>query len=226
MFSNPFFRSAKADAAWHRVGLLSEFPEISPDSDCTVTASCKAFRIPAGTTNKPEETDIDLPGDLKDQVLVFRYKGNVHAIDHGSLFDIEDFGITLSAGITCPKHGWGFDIFSGKADRGNYKLKIWEVQVRDVAGSEEKQVFAPIILSTFHRVRLESMTSPTQLPLLTSDRSSPYGAHDHRFRIGAASLCAQTGQSILAKPDLDQLVSLDVVLRPWAVQFVIGLMGK
>ncbi|KAL4996458.1 hypothetical protein BDV10DRAFT_110968 [Aspergillus recurvatus] len=154
MFTNPFFRSAKADAAWHRVGLLSDFPEISSDSDCQVTSSCKAFRIAAGTTEKPVETDIDVPGDLKDQVLVFRYKGNVHAIDHqcphssyplsqGSLFDIEDFGITLSAGITCPKHGWGFDIFSGKADRGNYKLKIWEVQVRDGPGgnSDEKEVW-------------------------------------------------------------------------------------
>ncbi|KAJ5894041.1 hypothetical protein N7495_005732 [Penicillium taxi] len=55
----------------------------------------------------------------------------MHAIDHGTLFDIEDFGITLSTGVTCPKHGWSFDLFSGQADRGNYKLKIWEVQLRD-----------------------------------------------------------------------------------------------
>lgn len=31
-----------------------------------------------------QEVDIDLPGDLKDQVLVFKYKGKVHAIDHVS----------------------------------------------------------------------------------------------------------------------------------------------
>jgi hypothetical protein len=96
MFTNAFFRSAKADAAWHRVGLLSDFPEISPDSDCQVTSSCKAFRIPAGTTETPVEMDIGLPGDLKDQVLVFRYKGNVHAIDHVSLdtsFPIQMYGI-------------------------------------------------------------------------------------------------------------------------------------
>jgi nitrite reductase/ring-hydroxylating ferredoxin subunit len=45
-------------------------------------------------------------------------------------FDIEDFGIVLSAGITCPKHSWSFDLFSGRSDRGNYKLKVWEAEVR------------------------------------------------------------------------------------------------
>lgn len=57
-------------------------------------------------------------------------------LSQGNLFDIEDFGITLSAGITCPKHGWSFDIFSGKGDRGTFKLKVWEVQLRDAAGSD------------------------------------------------------------------------------------------
>ena len=56
-------------------------------------------------------------------------------LSQGNLFDIEDFGITLSAGITCPKHGWAFDIHSGVADRGNYKLKVWEVQLRDAKSS-------------------------------------------------------------------------------------------
>lgn len=49
-------------------------------------------------------------------------------------FDIEDFGIVLSAGLTCPKHGWSFDLFSGRSDRGNYKLKVWEAEVRDAKG--------------------------------------------------------------------------------------------
>jgi hypothetical protein len=53
------------------------------------------------------------------------------------LFDIEDFGVVLSAGITCPKHGWSFDVFSGMADRGSYKLKVWEVQLRDVTDADE-----------------------------------------------------------------------------------------
>lgn len=49
-----------------------------------------------------------------------------------------------SSGITCPKHGWSFDLSSGRGDRGNYKLQIWEVELRTVpeacppaAGSED-----------------------------------------------------------------------------------------
>ncbi|KAI9931383.1 hypothetical protein ASPWEDRAFT_25738 [Aspergillus wentii DTO 134E9] len=133
---------------WQRVGLASAFPDISAD-ESLITPSCKAFTIPK--TNGPEapvEADIDQPGELKDQVLVFKYKGKIHAIDHqcphsafplsrGSLFDIEDFGITLSAGVTCPKHDWSFDIHSGQGDRGNYKLKVWEVQLRDTTTDSE-----------------------------------------------------------------------------------------
>ncbi|KAA8648837.1 hypothetical protein EYZ11_006911 [Aspergillus tanneri] len=146
---NPFIPLSRADAAWYLVGLASAFPDLSLDNDDSqIMPGCKAFSIPNtyGPQNlkAPVETDIDLPGrDLKDQVLVFKYKGKFHAIDHqcphssfplsrGRLFDIEDFGITLSAGITCPKHGWSFDIFSGQSDRGNYKLKVWEVQLRDL----------------------------------------------------------------------------------------------
>jgi nitrite reductase/ring-hydroxylating ferredoxin subunit len=44
----------------------------------------------------------------------------------------------------CPKHDWSFDIITGKADRGTYKLKVWEVQLRDPpAGAEndDKEVW-------------------------------------------------------------------------------------
>ena len=44
----------------------------------------------------------------------------------------------LSAGLTCPKHGWSFDIFSGRSDRGYYKLKVWEIQLREPASIDEK----------------------------------------------------------------------------------------
>ncbi|POR35226.1 Rieske domain-containing protein [Tolypocladium paradoxum] len=144
---NPFRRNARADAAWHPVGLASSFPDLGLDNDGSrIAHRCKAFIVPKldglGEPEAPVEADIDLPGDMKDQIIVFKYKGNFHAIDHqcphssfplsqGSLFDIEDFGIVLSAGLTCPKHGWSFDIFSGRSDRGSYKLKVWEVQLRD-----------------------------------------------------------------------------------------------
>lgn len=76
------------------------------------------------------------------QVLVFRYRNKLHAINHscphrthplsrGSLYDIEDFGIVFSAGITCPGHGWAFDVNTGMCDRGSYKLQVWEVEERD-----------------------------------------------------------------------------------------------
>ncbi|KAJ5125092.1 Glucose-methanol-choline oxidoreductase N-terminal [Penicillium bovifimosum] len=145
---NPFTRTT---ANWHPVGLASQLPSI--EDDMRIVPRCKAFNVP---TNGPMERveDIDLPGELKDQVLVFKYKGKYHAIDHqcphssfplsqGNVFDIEDFGITLSAGITCPKHGWSFDLFTGQADRGNYKLKVWEVQLRDTPtpGSIDQEVW-------------------------------------------------------------------------------------
>ncbi|KAF4266760.1 hypothetical protein KXX33_006653 [Aspergillus fumigatus] len=142
---NPFRAPSRVDGAWHKVGLASAFPDLDIDYDGRrITAKCKAFRIPNSNPNGsqeagcPVEADIDLPGDLKDQVLVFKYKGKFHAIDHGSLFDIEDFGVVLSAGITCPKHGWSFDLFSGQSDRGNYKLKVWEVQLRDPPASTDR----------------------------------------------------------------------------------------
>ncbi|CAG8944394.1 unnamed protein product [Penicillium salamii] len=147
---NPFTR--RSTAAWYSVGLASDLPNLDEDGQ-RVAPKCKAFTIP---TNGPMERveDIDLPGELKDQVLVFKYKGKYHAIDHqcphssyplsqGRLFDIEDFGVVLSAGITCPKHDWSFDIFSGQADRGKYKLKVWEVDLRasTIPGVTEQEVW-------------------------------------------------------------------------------------
>ena len=62
-----------------------------------------------------------------------------YPLSNGILFDIEDFGIRLSAGIRCPKHDWSFDLIRGVGDRGNYRLKVWEVQLRPIAqGSDGK----------------------------------------------------------------------------------------
>ncbi|RAH79130.1 Rieske [2Fe-2S] domain protein [Aspergillus japonicus CBS 114.51] len=166
MNMNPFHRPAQTAATWRKVGLTSDFPDVdSEEAKSRIKASCKAFHVPTTAptdecpSDTPVEADLDMPGNINEQVLVFRYKGKFHAIDHqcphalyplswGSVFDIEDFGITLSAGINCPKHGWSFDLFSGQADRGNYKLKVWEVQLRDppasqggAAGSVEQEVW-------------------------------------------------------------------------------------
>ena len=58
-------------------------------------------------------------------------------LSDGTLFDIEDFGIVFSAGITCPKHGWSFDLVSGHGDRGNYRLKLWDIQLCPISGCGE-----------------------------------------------------------------------------------------
>lgn len=83
MTMNPFIQPSQG-VAWNLVGLTSAFPEITLEEDACITPKCKAFSIPR--TKDPnaavQEVDIDLPGDLKDQVLVFKYKGKVHAIDH------------------------------------------------------------------------------------------------------------------------------------------------
>ena len=55
----------------------------------------------------------------------------------------------LSSGLTCPKHGWSFDLYTGQGDRGNYKLPVWELELRpardggagDGGKDEEKEVW-------------------------------------------------------------------------------------
>ena len=62
-----------------------------------------------------------------------------YPLSKGTPFDIEDFGVRLSAGIRCPKHDWSFDLVRGNGDRGNYRLKIWEVQLRPISGARDDE---------------------------------------------------------------------------------------
>ncbi|TEA18313.1 Apoptosis-inducing factor 3 [Colletotrichum sidae] len=154
---------SRADAGWFSAGLASSFPDLGSDEgnlsdlrfcDADLKPGCKVFHAPKSDIPQATEVDLgpdatgstELEGDLKDQVMVFKFKGKFHAIDHkcphssyplskGTTFDIEDFGIVLSAGVSCPKHGWSFDLFSGMSDRARYKLGVWETQLRDVRGS-------------------------------------------------------------------------------------------
>ncbi|KAK4184831.1 hypothetical protein QBC35DRAFT_390816 [Podospora australis] len=161
-FLSAFRTPTRPEAQWFRVGLVSSFPEVGEDDenlsrprtcDTQSKQACRIFNIPK--TAPSEGTEVPVPdgevcGDMTDQVMVFKHRGKIHAIDHqcphssfplsqGTPFDIEDFGIALSAGITCPKHGWSFDLFSGRADRGSYKLKVWEVQLRDPKTAEDPE---------------------------------------------------------------------------------------
>ncbi|TWU73741.1 hypothetical protein ED733_001367 [Metarhizium rileyi] len=155
-----FFRS-RPDASWVSAGPASSFPNLGEDAgnlvrprlcDAHLAPGCKVFHVPKEQPSQaseihiaPESSQSVAGDDLKDQVLVFQYRGKFHAVDHrcphqsyslsnGIPFDIEDFGIVLSAGLTCPKHGWSFDLFSGMSDRAAYKLPVWEVQLRDKDG--------------------------------------------------------------------------------------------
>ncbi|KAL2261060.1 hypothetical protein VTK26DRAFT_4748 [Humicola hyalothermophila] len=167
IFLNPFRGPSRAGTEWFSVGLASSYPDVGLNDDeprlCgnhgqDGRPGCKVFHVPSTDASQRTEVEIspasNIAQDLTDQVLVFQYRGKFHAVDHqcphssyplsqGIPFDIEDFGIVLSAGITCPKHNWSFDLFTGMSDRGNYKLKVWEVQLRDIDGkdTDDKEVW-------------------------------------------------------------------------------------
>ncbi|KAM3512406.1 hypothetical protein MY11210_003972 [Beauveria gryllotalpidicola] len=184
---NYFWPPTRPQAQWIFVGPLAQFPDVGGDDGNLIQPrACNAKSLPGcrilvvPKTDPSHAAEIAIPPgaatspsegqDLKDQVVVFRYRDKVHAVDHvriqsetklvfcrssanslspspqqcphnayplsnGTPFDIEDFGIVLSTGLTCPKHGWSFDIFTGQSDRGLYKLPVWEVQLRDVDGN-------------------------------------------------------------------------------------------
>ncbi|KAF5017816.1 hypothetical protein F66182_10230 [Fusarium sp. NRRL 66182] len=151
---NPFGSFFRRGAEWTFVGHTSSFPDVDDDAgnlakhrlcNAKSTPGCKAFYVPKEDPSSAAEVvvgDDGLGDPLTDQVLVFQYKGIFHAVDHscphsqfplsnGIPFDIEDFGVALSVGLQCPKHGWSFDVFTGMSDRGNYRLTTWEVEIRD-----------------------------------------------------------------------------------------------
>lgn len=160
----------RAGDGWFSAGLASSFPNITDSSEkyfklawpqpCTPSSSsdantkvpgCKVFHPkPAGTspgaTATVEEVDMDTAvGEdawlMREQVLVFQYKGTFHAVDHacphrayslswGQPFDIEDAGRVVGRGIRCRGHSYAFELSTGIGDRGNYRLGVWEVELR------------------------------------------------------------------------------------------------
>ncbi|GAP90497.1 putative rieske domain-containing protein [Rosellinia necatrix] len=168
----PFVSPSREGDAWFFAGLTSSFPSLTesgadvldepqPCGNGESSPGCKVFHVPLSDASQAKQVEGDAMTShngvaLQDQVLIFQYKGKIYAIDNkcphsafplakGTPFDIEDFGVVLSAGITCPKHGWSFDLFTGRADRSNYLLRRWEVQLRPVkdarikAGSDDSQ---------------------------------------------------------------------------------------
>ncbi|KAI1180521.1 hypothetical protein F4777DRAFT_573751 [Nemania sp. FL0916] len=158
-----FIPTSRKGDAWFFAGLKSSFPNLTESGAdvlhepraCENSESargCKVFHVPSNDASQAEQIEgeemiLHNGAALLDQVLIFQYKGKVHAIDNkcphsafplakGTPFDIEDFGVVLSAGIHCPKHGWSFDLFTGTSDRNNYKLRTWEVQLRPISNAK------------------------------------------------------------------------------------------
>lgn len=101
LFFNPFSRSQGGNA-WFRVGLASSFPDITGEDDDNIAHArscgdgadtkpgCKVFYVPREDSSRANEVALDdsgapsEPGSLRDQVLVFQYKGKFYAINQAS----------------------------------------------------------------------------------------------------------------------------------------------
>lgn len=97
-----FFEApSRLGAEWFSVGLASSFPESGFDDDnlakyraCNeeLRPGCKVFQVPRDDSSQRAEVLIGQDGNLeasdmkglKDQVLVFKYRGKFHAVDHVS----------------------------------------------------------------------------------------------------------------------------------------------
>lgn len=96
---NWFQSPSRSGDAWFSVGLASSFPDIGLDEvdgdlsqprPCNAEdkPGCKVFHVPE--TNSSQRTEVSVTeGEisdeaLKDQVLVFQYRGKFHAVDHVS----------------------------------------------------------------------------------------------------------------------------------------------
>ncbi|KAF9695823.1 hypothetical protein EKO04_005754 [Ascochyta lentis] len=162
---NPFSRAPRGGAAWFNAGPISSYPNLTSDDGRLAqqhlcqdkyVSGCRVFHVPKEDASQAVEIKVDEwrdgEGDAKDQVMVFRYEGGFVAVNHecphssyplsnGTPFDIEDFGVKLSAGITCPKHDWSFDLHTGRSDRGSYKLAVWETQLRKCESADGGEVW-------------------------------------------------------------------------------------
>lgn len=98
---NPLNLFKKPEPAWIPVGLMSSFPEVGSDDENLVhprscksgtQPGCRVFDIPKEDITQRREVPVKADGerpvedsvDLKNQVLIFRHRGKIHAIDNVS----------------------------------------------------------------------------------------------------------------------------------------------
>ena len=120
--------------------------ERTPEDD--LPQPCKIFQT-STTGDEVSLNELSPDEAFANGILIFKYRDKFHAFDNacphqayplarGTISDIEDFGIVLSAGLTCPKHGWTFDLHTGEADTSRYKLSLYEVDLRAGQNGEDE----------------------------------------------------------------------------------------
>ncbi|KAJ8129047.1 hypothetical protein O1611_g4585 [Lasiodiplodia mahajangana] len=94
----PFVAPSRTGNGWFFAGLTSSFPNLIESGTEVVreprlcgngksVPGCKVFNIPAGDISQArqvegEEMTLYNGAALRDQVLVFQYKGKIHAVDN------------------------------------------------------------------------------------------------------------------------------------------------
>lgn len=116
---NPFTIFKKSEPEWVPVGLMSSFPEVGSDDENLVhprscksgtQPGCRVFDIPKEDITRRREVPVQANGekpvedtiDLQSQVLVFRHRGKMHAVDNVShmysfLSPFMEYSLYLSA---------------------------------------------------------------------------------------------------------------------------------
>lgn len=90
-----FWGPSRSGAQWFSVGLTSSFPDLGLDDgdlsqvrpcNKAFKPGCKVFQVPNDDSTKRTELFVSSDEDVNfsDQVLVFRYRGKFHAVDHVS----------------------------------------------------------------------------------------------------------------------------------------------
>lgn len=97
----PFRGATRPDADWFCAGLSSSFPDlVAQPLLCGGDAApgCKVFHVPQDKPSEGAEVPVDDVGvDLRDQVLVFRFRGKFHAIEHVRALAASSGALTLGS---------------------------------------------------------------------------------------------------------------------------------
>ncbi|MGB2869934.1 MAG: non-heme iron oxygenase ferredoxin subunit [Bacteroidota bacterium] len=94
---------------------MDKFTKIGPIDEVTRT---RPKRVTSGLT----------------EVVVFNIDGQIHAVENNcphQHFSRLHEGTLDGCTLTCPMHGWSFDLRTGKPVNGAGTLKTYEVRIRD-----------------------------------------------------------------------------------------------